>query len=94
MDHLKFCHDYSVYNAPGISPTPLFLHSIMGVGTNFFPMTVDLIPKLKTLVTELEYKQIEAFPSVLRLVLGTNLLDDLEKVRGSEERSDELTTLA
>jgi len=79
MDHLKFCHDYSVYNAPGISPTPLFLHSIMGVGTNFFPMTVDLIPKLKTLVTELEYKQIEAFPSVLRLVLGTNLLDDLEK---------------
>mmetsp|Transcript_20085 Transcript_20085/g.42048 ORF Transcript_20085/g.42048 Transcript_20085/m.42048 type:complete len:394 (-) Transcript_20085:31-1212(-) len=82
MDHLKFCHDYCAYNAPGISPTPLFLHSIMGVGTNFFPMGKELIPKLKTLVSPTDFKQIEAFPSVLRLILGTDVLEEMERNRG------------
>ena len=38
MDHLRFCHEYSAQHYKGKSPIPLFLHSIMGVGTNFFPM--------------------------------------------------------
>jgi hypothetical protein len=90
MDHLKFCHDYCVYNAPGLSPTPLFLHSIMGVGTNFFPMSKNLIPKLKTLVTPADFTQIEAFPSILRLILGTNLLFDISV---NSHRLDSLTSL-
>ena len=79
MDHLKFCHDYCATNYPAVSPVPLLLHSIMGVGTNFFPMPAELIPKLQSLITEQEYKQVEAFPSVLRLTLGTDLLDQLEE---------------
>ncbi len=77
MDHLKFCHDYSAQHYKGQSPIPLFLHSIMGVGTNFFPMEAKKIPALKKLVTPQEFVQIQAFPTVLRLLTGTQLLDDL-----------------
>jgi hypothetical protein len=34
MDHLTFCRDYCAAHYPGVSSTPLFIHSIMGVGTN------------------------------------------------------------
>jgi hypothetical protein len=67
-----------VVHYPDQSPVPMLLHSIMGVGTNFFPMGKELIPKLKTLMTPAEFVQVEAFPSVLRLTLGTGLLDELE----------------
>lgn len=77
MDHLRFCHDYSAQHFKGHSPVPLFLHSIMGVGTNFFPMDKSKIPLLKGLVTPDEYTQIEAFPSVLRLLTGTPILEEL-----------------
>lgn len=34
MDHLTFCRDYCATHYSSVSPTPLFIHSIMGVGTN------------------------------------------------------------
>jgi hypothetical protein len=38
MDHLRFCHEYSHAHYKNHSPRVAFLHSIMGVGTNYFPM--------------------------------------------------------
>lgn len=32
MDHLTFCRDYCAEHWKGVSPTPLLLHSILGVG--------------------------------------------------------------
>ena len=34
MDHLTFCRDYCAVHYDSVSPTPLFIHSILGVGTN------------------------------------------------------------
>lgn len=34
MDHLTFCRDYCAAHYSCVSSTPLFIHSIMGVGTN------------------------------------------------------------
>ncbi|GMH69704.1 hypothetical protein TrST_g3791 [Triparma strigata] len=89
MDHLKFCHDYAVHNYKDVSPVPMLLHSIMGVGTNFFPMKIQQVGRLKELVTPQEFSHIEAFPSFLRLVLGTDLLEvmkakknELHKLKG------------
>jgi len=91
MDHLNFCHDYSAVHFELHSPRVLFLHSIMGVGTNIFPMSIDKVPQLKSMLTEFEYSHIEAFPSILRLLvvgkitreLSRNLsrLADLESIR-------------
>ncbi|KAI9028770.1 hypothetical protein DFJ74DRAFT_500606 [Hyaloraphidium curvatum] len=78
LDHLRFCFEYSQRHFRGPSPRVLLLHSIMGVGTNFFPMTVDKVPELKGLLTEDEYRHIEAFPSVLRLVNTKKLLEELQ----------------
>mmetsp|Transcript_26341 Transcript_26341/g.54893 ORF Transcript_26341/g.54893 Transcript_26341/m.54893 type:complete len:391 (+) Transcript_26341:24-1196(+) len=74
MDHLKFCHDYTCQNYPDASPVPMLLHSIMGVGTNFFPMSASLIPDLQALITERDFVHVSSFPSVLRLILGTDFL--------------------
>ena len=40
MDHLLFCHDYCAVHFKGHSPRVLLLHSILGVGTNIFPIKV------------------------------------------------------
>eukprot|EP00435_Cladocopium_sp_Y103_P042201 s1187_g11.t1 len=64
MDHLQFCYEYSVAHFKEHSPKVLFLHSIMGVGTNYFPMK--------------EFKHIEAFPSILRLLLQFDLLQQFQ----------------
>lgn len=76
-DHLNFCAHYSSVHYKNCSPRVLFLHSIMGVGTNFFPMKKDKIPKLKSLLSDFEYQHIEAFPSILRLLYARDLLDEL-----------------
>lgn len=88
MDHLNFCHDYSALHFQGYSPRVLFLHSIMGVGTNVFPMAKDKLPQLESLLTPFEFTHVEAFPSLLRLLaegslldLLTNKLDNLCKFR-------------
>ena len=38
MDHLHFCSEYTALHLPSASPRVMLLHSIMGVGTNCFPM--------------------------------------------------------
>lgn len=77
LDHLTFCRDYSAMHWPTKSPNILFLHSIMGVGTNFFPMSKDKIPLLQDLLTGDEFGHVAAFPTVLRLLKGTCLIQDL-----------------
>jgi len=77
MDHLQFCCDYSAAHFKGHSPRVMLLHSIMGVGTNVFPMDVSLVPTLQGLVTETEWTHVEAFPSILRLLLYGPLLQEL-----------------
>jgi hypothetical protein len=50
------------------------------VGTNFFPMDANKLPKLKKLLTPHEWTHTEAFPSILRLLLKDDciveMLDD------------------
>lgn len=87
MDHLRFCYEYSAANFKGHSPRVLLLHSIMGVGTNFFPMKVEKVPILQTLLTGDEFKQVEAFPSVLRLVLHSQIVDQMDAMSDQELQS-------
>lgn len=80
MDHLRFCYEYSFAHYKEKSPRVLLLHSIMGVGTNFFPMEKNKVPKLQALLTDFEFRQVEAFPSILRLLYQGELLRQLEKL--------------
>mmetsp|Transcript_10079 Transcript_10079/g.11778 ORF Transcript_10079/g.11778 Transcript_10079/m.11778 type:complete len:338 (-) Transcript_10079:395-1408(-) len=77
MDHLHFCQDYTATNYPGVSSRVMLLHSIMGVGTNCFPMELKKVPMLQSLVDADEFVHISAFPSVLRLLVHGRLLDEL-----------------
>merc|ERR1719387_3231119 len=77
MDHLQFCYEYGLAHYKAHSPRVLFLHSIMGVGTNVFPMTVDKEPKLQSMLTNDEYIHIQVFPSILRLLYTRKLLAEL-----------------
>jgi len=79
MDHLRFCHDYSAVNFSASSPRVLLLHSILGVGTNLFPMSKDKMPKLAKLVDPQELNHICAFPSVLRQLLTFKLLSTIDQ---------------
>ena len=80
LDHLKFCHEYSFHHFPQHSPRVLLLHSIMGVGTNFFPMDINKIPQLQSLLTPFEYRHVEMFPSMLRLYFYGPLRYELENM--------------
>lgn len=90
LDHLYFCYEYTAAHCPGGSPVVMLLHSILGTGTNTFAMPADRIPQLRGLLTQNDWRHIEAFPSVLRLLydlplrrtLRDNLhrLDDLEAI--------------
>uniref|UniRef100_A0A7S2H4E8 Uncharacterized protein n=1 Tax=Alexandrium andersonii TaxID=327968 RepID=A0A7S2H4E8_9DINO len=91
MDHLNFCHDYSAVHYKEHSPRVLFLHSIMGVGTNYFPMATDKVPQLKAMLTDFEYKHIEAFPSILRLMNAHALLDELSANRDRLDKLERVT---
>eukprot|EP00392_Amoebophrya_sp_AT5.2_P004872 g4881.t1 len=76
-DHLFFVRDYSALHYPQQSPKILFLHSIMGVATNLWPMEAKNVPALQKLLTKEEFFHIAAFPTVLRLIKGTDFLLDL-----------------
>ena len=80
MDHLQFCYEYSNEHYKGESPRVLLLHSILGVGSNYFPCTKDKIPKLQSLLTEKEFLHVQAFPTVLRLVLQGDFMTHLESL--------------
>ena len=79
LDHLYFCFEYSVQHYPRHSPLVMLLHSILGTGTNTFAMTADKIPQLRPLMTPWEWTQVEAFPSVLRLLYAGPLRQELRE---------------
>ncbi len=79
LQHLVFCHDYSAKHFPEHSPNVALLHSILGTATNTFAMEVEKLPKLKSLLTDFEATQVEAFPSLLRLFYDGGLLPELRR---------------
>jgi len=83
LDHLTFCHDYCAVHFRPHSPRVLLLHSILGVGTNYFPMEAKKIPMLSDMLSPEEMKHVNAFPSILRLLLTRALLDDLSDKHGA-----------
>jgi len=83
LDHLTFCHDYCAVHFRPHSPRVLLLHSILGVGTNYFPMEAKKIPMLAQMLSPDEMKHVSAFPSILRLLLTRALLDELSDKHGS-----------
>jgi hypothetical protein len=78
MDHLTFVYEYIAVNYRGHSPVVGLLHSIMGVGTNIFPMEASKIPALKAMLTPAEWTHTQAFPTVIRVLNGGMLLDQLD----------------
>jgi hypothetical protein len=91
MDHLQFCYEYGNAHFQQHSPRVLFLHSIMGVGSNVFPMSVDKEPKLRAMLTDEEYVHIQAFPSMLRLLYTRDLIIELKK---NMSRLDKLESIS
>jgi hypothetical protein len=79
LDHLYFCFEYSVLHYPEVSPLVLFLHSILGTGTNTFAMKAEKIPALRTFCTDFEWAHIEAFPTILRLLYAGDLRRQLHE---------------
>src|SRR3954469_426492 len=55
----------------------MLLNSILGTGTNTFAMPAGKIPALRDLMTPSEWTQIQAFPSVLRLLYAGPLRREL-----------------
>merc|ERR1719336_15613 len=77
MDHLEFVRDFSALYMPQRSPRILFLHSIMGVGTNHWPMSASQIPQFQKMVDPEEFQHIQAFPTMLRITKGVDFLHEL-----------------
>lgn len=91
LDHLYFCFEYSVQHYPQHSALVMLLHSILGTGTNTFAMTADKIPALRPLMTPWEWTQVEAFPSVLRLLYAGPLRKEL---RANAHRADAIASIS
>lgn len=89
LDHLYFCFEYATHHAPQHDPLVMFLHSILGTGTNTFAMPASEIDTLRGLVSPFVFRHVEAFPSVLRL-LYTDLLD---RLRAEAHRLDDLVEI-
>jgi len=91
LDHLYFCFEYSVQHYPQRSPLVMLLHSILGTGTNTFAMTAKKIPVLRPLMTPWEWTQVQAFPSVLRLLYAGPLRQELRK---HAQRADTIVSIS
>jgi len=78
FDHLFYCYEYSHFYYPQHSALVMLLHSILGTGTNTFAMPKEKIEQLKPLMSDFDWRHVEAFPSVLRLLYGTDLVKVLE----------------
>ncbi|MRD46302.1 hypothetical protein GHT07_03365 [Caenimonas koreensis DSM 17982] len=91
LDHLYFCFEYTVQHYPQQSALVMFLHSILGTGTNTFAMTADKIPALRKLMSPSDWTQVEAFPSVLRLLYAGPLRREL---RDNAHRADAIDTIS
>ncbi len=79
LDHLYFCFEYTAKYYPEGSPLVMLLHSVLGTGTNTFAMEASKIPQLEALLEPADFKQIAAFPSVLRLLYLADLRDELRR---------------
>ena len=79
LDHLYFCFEYTVQHYPQGSPLVMLLHSILGTGTNTFAMEKEKIPALRSLMSQSDWLQTEAFPSVLRLLYAGKLREELRE---------------
>lgn len=90
LDHLYFGFEYCNQHYKARSPFVMLLHSILGTGTNTFAMEADKIPELRSLINDFEWRHIEAFPSVLRLLYDGKLRKDL---RDNLHRANELKEL-
>ena len=90
LDHLYFCFEYTAQHYPNHSPLVMLLHSILGTGTNTFAMTADKIPALRPLMTAWEWTQVQAFPSVLRLLYVGALGQELRK---NAHRADAMASI-
>jgi hypothetical protein len=77
LDHLYFCFEYTALHYPGHSPLVMLLHSILGTGTNTFAMKAEKIPALRALLDDFDWRHVEAFPSVLRLLYDLPLRAEL-----------------
>lgn len=89
LDHLHYCYEFSSVHMPNHSAIPMFLHSIMGVGTNLFPMKLEQKPRLAELVSAEDMVHIEAFPSMLRLLICNVLPSKLAMLSNNELASIE-----
>lgn len=91
LDHLYFGFEYAAQHYPDHSPLVMLLHSILGTGTNTFAMDVSKIPRLKMHIDDFVWRQVEAFPSVLRLLydgaLRRELLANVERPDALKEIS-------
>jgi hypothetical protein len=90
LDHLYFGFEYCVQHYPQHSPLVMFLHSILGTGTNTFAMEAAKIPQLQALIDDFEWRHVEAFPSVLRLLYSGELRREL---RANLHRPDALESI-
>lgn len=79
LEHLYFCFEYGALHYPEQSPLVLFLHSVLGTGTNTFAMPKEKIPFLQALLSDFDWQHIEAFPSVLRLLYDLPLRRELRE---------------
>ncbi|MEO0603013.1 MAG: hypothetical protein AAF211_16360 [Myxococcota bacterium] len=90
LDHLYFCFEYTARHYPDHSAIVMLTHSILGTGTNTFAMPPEKIPALREHLTEFEWRHIEAFPSVLRLLYDLPLRQEL---RANLHRLDDLASI-
>lgn len=90
LDHLYFGFEYCVQHFPAHSPVVMLLHSILGTGTNTFAMEAAKIPQLQALITPFEFRHVEAFPSVLRLLYSGELRDELRENVGRADAMKEI----
>ncbi|MCO4762331.1 MAG: hypothetical protein KC502_12550 [Myxococcales bacterium] len=91
LDHLYFCYEYNVHHFPAHSPIVSLLHSILGTGTNTFAMEADKIPDLQKLMTDFEWRHVEAFPSVLRLLYDLPLRRELRSSIGKFDKLEQVS---
>ncbi len=90
LDHLYFCYEYTHHYFPDQSALVMLLHSILGTGTNTFAMTTEKMSRLKELIDDFEWRHIEAFPTVLRLLYDAKIRSELW---ANLERIDQLHTI-
>ena len=94
LDHLYFGFEYAVIHYPQHSPLVMLLHSILGTGTNTFAMTADKIPGLQALMDPFDWRHVEAFPSILRLLYDIPLRTELHDILATPGKIETLEAIS